>query len=108
LSGDAKKYPFRTLKVSGKRHRVRWDQSMGDLAGNVNHQQLLILISAGMSADEVRETLLHELLHAVCHQQGVDIKEDANRQISIGIFELMRSNPGLADYIFGESDDGSD
>lgn len=93
----------------GKRHYVRWNQDLGESCGDMDYGKLTIQIASGLSRDEERETFLHEILHAVCYQVQAELPEGKHRLLSSGIFETMRNNPGLADFIFGEElDDGSD
>jgi len=72
-----------------------------DSVGSVNVEAGLILMKRGLSYDEARETLLHELIHAV------DIKTAGGRQlserrvsrISACLFQVLASNPEAAFFI---------
>ena len=62
----------------------------------------MITISRDASVQMQKETLLHEILHAIEHQSGLDIPEAVISALSVGIFGVMRDNPRLAKALFIE------
>lgn len=102
------KRPFSSLRICGKRHRVCWDADIDGDCGLMEFKPLRISIGKGMAPDEERESLLHEVMHAVEWQQGLTLKEEQVRQLSVGVFETLRNNKKLVEYLLAEDeDDGS-
>lgn len=97
--------PFKQLRIIGKRHRIQWDQDIGEQRGEFEHDPLTIRISSGLTPDDEKETLIHEITHAVELQMNLDLPEDAVRQLSIGLFAVLRDNPKLAAYLMEDTGD---
>lgn len=92
------------IRVFGKKHSVIWEcDNLGDASGEINFGPCVISIAGKIADDEAKETLLHELIHAVEHQLGIDIPEQKLRGFSVGLFAVMRDNPELPDFLFGGS-----
>lgn len=100
------KRPFYSLKIAGKRHRVRWGVDIEGDCGLYEQLPLTISIADGMAPDEERETVLHEVFHAADWQANTKLKEKQVRQLSIFVFELLRANPKLVEYLL--KDEGDD
>jgi hypothetical protein len=101
------KRPFKSIKILGKHHRVNWGIDLDGDCGQIDEVKNLIEISDGMGAHEERETVLHEIVHAVAHQLGVKMPEKKVRPMSCGIYEVLMNNPKLTAYLFeqGNEDD---
>lgn len=97
---------IRTVKIAGKRHKVRWNARTPH-HGEWDSEPLQILIAKG-PLDQQKETLLHEIMHGIEHHYGIDLdKEDPENHpnlttMSKALFAVMRENKGLAQLIFGE------
>lgn len=102
------KRPFMSLRIAGKLHKVKWGVDLEGDCGLMEFKPLRISVGRDMAPDEERESLLHEVMHAIEYQQGLELKEDQIRQLSIGLFEVLRNNPKLAHYLLEEDEeDGS-
>lgn len=102
------KRPFYSLKICGKRHKVAWGADLDGDCGQYEQLSLKISIADGMAPDEERETMLHEIFHAADWQAGTKLKEKQVRQLSIVVFELLRANPKLVEYLLKDDGDGHD
>jgi hypothetical protein len=96
------KPPFKQLSVIGKRIRILWDATLVDNYGEYDLEKNLISIAVGLPHDEARDTLLHELTHAVEKQLNCHIPEDKLRLIVTGLYAVMKDNPRLVTYLFEE------
>ena len=47
-----------------------------------------------------RETLLHEVIHALDHVYGFNFNEDQVKGLSNGLFQTMKENKRVKDFIF--------
>jgi hypothetical protein len=70
-----------------------------DLFGQVDYRRRRIRISD--RADEVRqrETLLHEVIHAVDEAVDADLTEHQVTVIARGLFAVIRDNPDLGTFL---------
>lgn len=102
---------FKTLRLIGKRHRVQWDceqltdDSGNELDGAFDRQKKIIEIAAGQTHDDERETLLHEMLHALEVQMDAEIPEGKLRQLAVGLYASLKDNPKLVAYLLEEEED---
>jgi hypothetical protein len=98
--------PFRQLSVIGKRYRVKWSAPISeDLAGECDHATNILSICTGMPHDEERDTVLHEVTHAVEKQLQCEIPEEKLRMIVTGLYAVLKDNPRLTAYLFEEEPD---
>jgi hypothetical protein len=99
------KKPFSSIRILGKRHVVRWDQPIGGDCGLMEYKPLRISVGKGMAVDEERESLLHEALHAIDWQQNTKLKEKQVRQLSVGLYAMLRDNPKVVEYLLAKDDE---
>ena len=60
-----------------------------------------IKIRSDCDLEDVRETLLHEIIHTVEEWMDVDFKEHEVRQLSLGLFQVLTENPKVTRFILG-------
>jgi hypothetical protein len=98
--------PFKRLTIIGKRHRVVWDAVLDGIDGEMDFERNQISIAPGLPHDEERDTVLHEVTHAVEKQLNCSIPEDKLRIIVTGLYAVLKDNPKLAAYLLeDEADD---
>lgn len=93
-----------TVRVFGKIYTVEWRAKAldeFDRAGDHHQAGLAIRIADGLAPDEERETLMHELTHSIERQLGINIAEKKVRQLSVGMYAVLKDNPRLRTYLFG-------
>lgn len=94
-----------TVKVDADRIKELEKESETDLYGITSHGILEIALHPTVAPMVMRETLLHEVLHAVLYNTGVaDRMTDKNeehlvRALSPALFALLRDNPALIQYL---------
>jgi hypothetical protein len=112
------KRPTKVL-VGGLVYRVKYDEAslkaakareLEDLNGHCANDQLLITVDGSMAEPNVREILLHEILHA-CHwaagapltlMKEDDPEEGLVRVLSPRLMGVLRNNPDVLEYLLGE------
>jgi hypothetical protein len=105
---------FKTIRLIGKRHRIEWacaelKSDDGDDADGLFHRgKKLIQIAAGQTHDDERETLLHEIMHALEVQMDAEIPEAKLRQLAVGLYAALKDNPKLVAYLLEEEDDDAE
>jgi len=102
--------PF-TLKVdTSKKAQERIDRDNdGPLYGMWDGRQATILLSTRSAETITRETLLHELLHAIIELSGAaavhikdsDEEEGIVRALTPMLLDTLRRNPRLIEYLRG-------
>lgn len=103
---------FKRLSLIGKRHRVEWGcedlraDDGDEVDGLFDRSKKLIQIAAGQTHDDERETLLHEIMHALEVQMDAEIPEAKLRQLAVGLYAALKDNPKLVAYLLEEEDDG--
>jgi|GEM_PF-3090180 len=89
------------FRLFGKTWTVQWLPIEG-CAGKTYHSKLLIQVDPNYAPEYVQDTLLHELTHAVDSEMELDMTEHQVRNIATGLLGIMKDNPALCTYIFGE------
>lgn len=106
------RHHFKTLSLIGKRHKVEWDcigltaDDGDEVDGLFDRSKKLIQIAAGQTHDDERETLLHEILHALEVQMDAEIPEAKLRQLAVGLYAALKDNRKLVSYLLEEEEDG--
>lgn len=95
-----------SLRINGHIFKVRTTAAvaMPMAVGLCHHDIGLIELREGQSPIEVRDTLLHEVMHAVRYSQGReyggDVEEDYVRSLATGLMGVFQDNPVLAQWLF--------
>ena len=99
-----------TVKVDAERIKVLEKESNTELYGITTHGTLEIDLQPEVADLVLRETLLHEVLHAVLYTTGIaDRLSDKNeehlvRALSPALFSLLRDNHDLVQYLIGNNE----
>lgn len=106
-------HPPETVDVSCYTYRVsinlvemleRCREQGEDLLGFCDTKQLKIHVDPAQADGMARETLLHEILHAVADATGLadgwgDDEESTIRRLSPALLQVLRDNPGLVEFL---------
>lgn len=68
----------------------------GEYYGACDNKESIIKIASKFSPLQQQETLLHEVLHAICHMQNlmdIDSNEHAIELLAKGLHMVMKQNP---------------
>lgn len=93
------------LKVNGRKFKVKFRAAvrMPEALGLFHSTKHLIEIREDQSPVELRDTVLHELLHALLHSQGREyggeVEEVYVRAIATGLIGVLRDNPELVQWL---------
>lgn len=90
------------VRVLGRKYQVVAKDIEG-LFGRCDNASAIITVCPGQDAHGSRDTLLHEVLHAILHQQGYNnqYKEEERyvRPLATGLITVLRENPTLVKYL---------
>jgi hypothetical protein len=90
------------FRLFGKLYSIEWGpEATKDDYGEQIDLELKVRVCTNLPPDQERESLLHELLHAIDGALDIDRPEREHNLRSLGLYDLFKSNPGLAGYIFG-------
>lgn len=79
------------------------------LGGHVDVWRGIIYIRSDMCEDQKRDTLVHECLHACADQTGLEFCKDSTTEEAVvgsfspRVFDLVKRNPHLVNYLTGRS-----
>ena len=85
-------------------------ESREELFGMTLHKSLEIIVQPTAADMVIRETLLHEVLHAVLYNTGIadrmteKTEEHLIRALSPALFVLLRDNKNFLGYIVGSDE----
>jgi hypothetical protein len=91
--------------VNGRIFKVRYSppSTMPDAMGLCHYDKSLIELRTGQSPLDVRDTLLHEVMHAIRYSQGREyggkVEEDYVRTLATGLLGVLQDNPEFARWL---------
>lgn len=97
--------PPKTVKVNGRVYQLkqRAASRMPDVLGLCHSDKGLIEYRKGQEPHELRDTVLHELFHAILATQGREYGEEVEelyvRAIATGLIGVLQDNPELAAWL---------
>jgi hypothetical protein len=92
------------IKIMGKTYKVkRTDRE--DIEGEFDAMaQTIVINKTIVVADALADTLLHEVLHAIEYNAGLEFNEPYVRAFATGLIPVLRQNPDLLILVAGEYD----
>ena len=102
----------KTIKIANHVFNVaEWNSNEASAHGRFGEcdcNTLSIRISTAHPDSHIRETLMHEILHAIFWSYGVKDIDDEERTITglaVGLSQVWQDNPKLYKQIFGDQHD---
>ena len=95
--------PFKRLKVLGKWYRVTPGTDKNRL-GECDLVECRIGYRPDQHIQQARETLLHELIHAISDAQALNLSERRVRALGMSIMAIVADNPGLLEWLAMQDD----
>jgi hypothetical protein len=88
------------VRVLGKPYKVNWVPKVGDgLNGDADSDALEIKVVDGLKLETEQDVLLHEVLHSVEAQMGLDLEETVIERMATGLLAVIKDNPGFVSYL---------
>ncbi len=91
--------PPRSIDVLGKSWTVVIQEMEDTDYGMCEHAKNRIIVSPKQSTDSMRDTLLHELLHAIDIELQAKMGERRVRLIATGLLQVLRHNKALVAFL---------
>lgn len=89
---------YKAEEVSHKELQLSSEYLKGEYWGDTRYKQASIRICEGMAEDEVKITLVHEIIHAILHERGFDQQNNDEAMVD-GLAHafrmLAKQNPEL-------------
>lgn len=103
--------PFKSIKIGSFNYEIYETTHVSNNDhGETDNDEKRILINTNYSLQVIRDTLLHEIQHAIYHDtfafdQGGKIdpethEERAIRLLTPGLMQVMQDNPELVEFLF--------
>jgi hypothetical protein len=73
------------------------DQRVRGRMGFTEYATQVIGMLHGLHPDQRRDTLVHEALHAISYQLGLDLSEKTVQRLACGLSALVKDNPAIFD-----------
>ena len=91
----------RTVRVIGKTFAIEYVEAVDDEGNSGEHRRddQLIKIKLKQHPETLRETLLHEVIHAIDEQLDLGMKEQQVHRLAIGLFQVLRENGDFVRFI---------
>lgn len=89
-----------SVMILGKTYTIALNELDG-LLGCVDHSSQHIQINTGQHPESERDSLLHEIFHAVCFQTHLKLSERQVHALGAGLYQILTQNPDLVNYVRG-------
>lgn len=99
-----------TIRIGGRewKFRRRLPKSMPDESGLCHYEKAQIDIRSGQSPIDERDTVLHEVMHAILYCQGREYGEEVEetyvRALATGLIATLQDNPQFAQWLSKRAD----
>lgn len=88
------------IRILGKRYTITWATKMEEgLNGLTDCDGLEITVVDNLKLDTEQDILLHEVLHAVEGQMGLDVEDTVIERLATGLLAVLKDNPRLITYL---------
>ena len=87
-----------SVAVCGKRYKIKLVRGMDD-SGNMYSHKCLILVDSEQDVQQLRDALLHEIIHVVEYETHLNLKERHVHTLATGLLDVLRKNKKLVEYL---------
>ena len=89
------------LTIQGKLYRVQVVDKVDEdeNGGEMSKQLQRILLGSFLTFDHMRETFIHEILHAIDEEMGLNLDETMINSIGVGLYQVWSDNPKLRAFL---------
>ena len=63
------------------------------------HEGKIFIITNGHTKEYLQTVLMHEIVHAIEHAQGMELEEAEVRGLAFGFIQVLQQNDWLADFM---------
>ena len=63
-----------------------------DCYGLIDFEKEIIYLATGMTLDRKKDTLLHEVIHAISHLNNFNLSENATNLLALNIIATLKTN----------------
>ena len=93
---------MKSVRILGKTYSLHWvekQQFKYEDCGHCDYEKQEIAVVMGYHKEQERDTLLHEILHGIEHEMGLDLAEEEIRSLATGLYAVFMDNPDLLKYL---------
>jgi hypothetical protein len=93
------------VDILGKRYKIKFlrDAKFEDSEfGECDFDKMEISVNTDKGVDHQRDTLVHEILHAIDYDCKLKLSESQIRSLGRDIFQVLRVNKHLRGWLFSE------
>lgn len=96
--------PPGTIRIIGKYYTVTVDTINSDLVSNnqlgqARNAQCKLLLDSNQDQQQMRDTLLHEVIHAIDYSLNLRMKERQVHALAAGLLATLRENPDFVRWL---------
>lgn len=77
-------------------------------AGYISHQRQCIYLNGAYHPDQIRDTLLHEIIHGCEEAFGFQAPEEYVHALASILLGVLKDNPEVVEYILKEGENNND
>ncbi|MCP5015390.1 MAG: SprT family zinc-dependent metalloprotease [Ketobacter sp.] len=93
----------KSCKIVGKRRRIEWGKRIkldgASVSGACYYDKCLIKVCTKQDPQQMRDTLLHEVIHSLDETLSLDLTEQQVHALAGGLYGLFKDNPPLTRWL---------
>jgi Zn-dependent peptidase ImmA (M78 family) len=95
----------RVVDVMGKKYKIRFLRDAyfeESECGVIEFDKMEILINSEKGTPHQKDTILHEIVHAIDRDLDLHLNENQVRHLSCGLYQTLKANKRLRGWLFSE------
>jgi hypothetical protein len=94
------------VRVLGKTYKIQPlpDHAPDGEFGACNYAFQLIEYNSKLGTDELKDTILHEMVHCLDHGMQLKMSEEQVHAISTGFYSLIKDNKEFFEWVISDAD----
>ena len=95
-----------SVRILGKTYKVQPlpEHTMDGEFGACNYAYQLIEYNQKLAPDELKDTLLHEMVHIIDHGMQLGFKEEQVHAVATGLYAIIKDNKEFFQWVLSDAD----
>ncbi len=95
-----------SVRILGKHYKVEPmpEHTMDGEFGACNYAFQLIEYNSKLAVDECKDTILHEMVHALDHGMQLKLTEEQVHAVATGFYSIIKDNKEFFEWVMSDAD----
>jgi hypothetical protein len=95
-----------SVRILGKHYKIEPMNSHAQDGefGACNYAYQLLEYNQKLCIDELKDTILHEMVHVLDHGMQLQLKEEQVHAVATGLYAIIKDNPEFFQWVLSDAD----